>query len=148
MCRIHDEAFKEHFNHSSETPDDWKFAVKNGDERGAAYITVARVAGEPVGLLSYGIDPNENRHLEKRRGGLWTIGVLKSYRGHGIAKRLMIDAMKHLQREGMEEVQLGVDESNVTNAMKLYERLGFSVARRRLVWHKSLAGFDAPTQAS
>lgn len=47
----------------------------------------------------------------------------------GIAKRLMIDAMRRLQREGMEEAQLGVDETNVTNAVKLYERLGFAVAR-------------------
>jgi hypothetical protein len=30
--------------------------------------------------------------------------------------------------------------------MKLYERLGFAIARRRLVWHKELAGFDAPAQ--
>jgi hypothetical protein len=44
----------------------------------------------------------------------------------GIAKRLMIDAMRHLQREGMEEAQLRVDETNVTNAVKLHERLGFA----------------------
>ena len=146
MVRIRNEAFKEHFGFSPETLNNWKYAVKNWDERGVAYITVARAVGEPASFLSYGIDPEENSYLKKKRGGLWDIGVLKQFRGRGIAKRLMIDAMKHLRREGMEEAELGVDETNVTNAMKLYERLGFGVARRRLVWHKELAGFDAPAQ--
>jgi len=109
-----------------------------------AYITVARVEGEPAGYLSYGIDPEENAYLKKKRGGLWDIGVLRQFRARGIAKRLMIDAMRHLQHEGMEETELGVDETNVTNAMKLYERLGVTVAHRRLVWNKDLTGFDAP----
>ena len=39
----------------------------------------------------------------------------------GITKRLMIDAMRRLQREGMmEEAQLGVNETNATNGVKLY----------------------------
>jgi ribosomal protein S18 acetylase RimI-like enzyme len=96
----------------------------------------------------YGIDPKGNEYLKRKRGGLWDIGVLKQFRGRGIAKRLMLDAMKHLQRKGMEEAELGVDETNVTNAMKLYERLGFAVDRRRLVWNKDLAGFDATTRPS
>lgn len=144
MVGIRNEAFKEHFDYSPGKLEDWRFAVDAWDKSGNAYITVARVAGEPAGFLSYGIDIEENKHLKKKRGGLWDIGVLKQFRGRGVAKRLMIDAMKHLRREGMEEALLGVDETNVTNAMKLYERLGFTVARRRLVWHKNLSGFDAP----
>lgn len=148
LCRLRNEAFNEHFNFTPDTLDNWKYIVKNWDERGVAYITVARVGGEPAGFLSYGIDPEENTYLKKKRGGLWDIGVLRQFRGRGIAKRLMIDAMRHLQREGMEEAELGVDETNVTNAMRLYERLGFTVARRRMVWHKSLAGFDARAQST
>ena len=52
----------------------------------------------------------------------------------------MLDAMDHLRRQGMEEAELGVDEANVTGAMRLYERLGFSVARRRLTWNQHLTG--------
>ncbi len=155
LVRIRNEAFKEHFDYSPGRVEDWRFAISAWDKSGVAYITVARVAGalsdrgsrgQPAGFLSYGIDVEENRHLKKKRGGLWDIGVLKQFRGRGIAKRLMIDAMRHLQEEGMEEARLAVDETNVTSAMRLYERLGFAVARRRLVWHKSLAGFDAPAQ--
>ncbi|HTW91408.1 MAG TPA: GNAT family N-acetyltransferase [bacterium] len=139
LRRLHNEAFKEHFNYAPDTLDNWKYIVKKWDERGRiGFVTVAKVAGQPAGYLLYGIDPKDNEYLKKKRGGLWDVGVLKQFRGRGIAKRLMIDAMKHLRREGMEEAQLGVDETNVTNAMELYERLGFAVARRRLVWNKRL----------
>jgi mycothiol synthase len=158
LCRLRNEAFKEHFNFSPDTLDNWKYIVKNWDERGrVGYITVARVAGalsdrgrrgQAAGYLLYGIDPKRNAYRNRKRGGLWDIGVLKEFRGRGIAKRLMIDAMNHLRQEGMEEASLGVDETNVTNAMKLYERLGFVVARRRLVWNRELAGFDAPVQST
>jgi mycothiol synthase len=149
LCRLRNLAFKEHFNFAPDTPDNWKYIVKNWDERGRiGYIAVARVAGAPAGYLLYGIDPKGNEYRKRKLGGLWDMGVLKEFRGRGIAKRLIIDAMSRLRQEGMEEARLGVDESNVTNAMKLYERLGFTVARRRLVWHKSLAGFDAPAQSS
>jgi ribosomal protein S18 acetylase RimI-like enzyme len=115
--------------------------TKNIDEDGdIMYLTVARVGGEPAGFLMYGIDPRENEHLNKRRGGLWNIGVVKPYRGRGVAKRLMIDAMDHLRREGMDEVDLNVDETNVTGALHLYERLGFAVTRRRLTYTRALAG--------
>jgi ribosomal protein S18 acetylase RimI-like enzyme len=158
LCRIRNEAFKEHFNFAPDTLDNWKYIVKSWEERGRiGYITVARVAGalsdrgrrgQPAGYLLYGIDPKGNACRNRKRGGLWDIGVLKEFRGRGIAKWLMIDAMNRLRQEGMEEARLGVDESNVTNAMRLYERLGFVVARRRLVWHKNLAGFDAPGQSA
>jgi mycothiol synthase len=144
FCGLRNEAFKEHYNYTPGTVDEWKFVMTNIDERGdIAYVTVARVAGEPAGFLTYGIDPKDNEYLRKKRGGLWDIGVLRQFRRRGIARRLMIDAMNHLRREGMEEVELGVDETNVTNAMKVYESLGFSVVRRRLVWLRDLAGFDA-----
>jgi mycothiol synthase len=145
LRQLHNEAFREHFNYAPDTLDNWKYIVKKWDERGRiGCVTVARVAGEPAGYLLYGIDPKDNEHLKKKRGGLWDVGVLRQFRGRGIAKRLMIDAMHHLRREGMDEAQLGVDETNVTNAMKLYERLGFTVARRRLVWNEALAAPARP----
>ena len=137
--RLNNEAFKEHYNHTPATVDEWKFVVKNIDAgEDVMFLSVARVAGEAAGFLMYGIDRKENAYQKKKRGGLWSIGVLKQFRGQGIAKALMIAGMEHFKREGMEEAELAVDETNVTKAMRLYERLGFTVARRRLVWNKDL----------
>jgi mycothiol synthase len=149
LCRLHNETFKEHFNSAPDTLATWKYIAKNWDERGVVVnAIVARIAGELTGYAIYAIDPKGNEYTKKKRGGLWDIGVLKQFRGRGIAKRLMIEAMEHLRREGMQEAELGVDETNVTNAMKLYERLGFAIARRRLIWNRGLAGFDAVAQAT
>jgi ribosomal protein S18 acetylase RimI-like enzyme len=116
-----------------------KYWIKNSDESGARmFISTARASGEPTGYLMYGYDPKDNEYLRKKRGGLWSIGILKELRGQGIAKALMIAGMEHLRREGMEEAELAVDETNVTGAMRLYEHLGFAVTRRHLVWNKDL----------
>jgi len=145
LCRLSNEAFEDHYDHTPGTVAEWKFATKKIDESGAVtYRTLARLAGEPAGFLLYGVDPKENDYLEKKRGDLRSIGVLKRFRGRGVAKRLMIDAMHHLRHEGMEEAELAVDETNVTSALTLYGRLGFAVARRRLVWNRRLSGFDVP----
>jgi ribosomal protein S18 acetylase RimI-like enzyme len=102
LRQLHNETFKKHFNYAPDTLDSWKYIVKKWDERGRiGHVTVARVAGQPAGYLLYGIDPKDNEYLKKKRGGLWDVGVLKQFRGRGIAKRLMIDAMHHLRREGM-----------------------------------------------
>jgi ribosomal protein S18 acetylase RimI-like enzyme len=144
FTRLSNEAFKEHYNYTPSKLEETKFWMSKAAESGnIMHMTFATVAGDPVGYLIYGIDPKENAYLKRKRGGLWSIGVLKQYRCRGIARRLMIDAMNHLRREGMEEAELGVDETNVTNAKRVYESLGFAVFRRRLVWNKDLVGFDA-----
>lgn len=145
VSRLHNEAFKEHYNYAPGTLDELRFVTRNIDDDGdIMYVTAAFVGSEPAGFLMYGIDPKENEHLGRKRGGLWNLGVVKPYRGRGVAKRLMLDAMDHLRRDGMEEVDLNVDETNVTGALRLYERLGFAVTRRRLTYLKTLAEPDTP----
>ncbi len=73
------------------------------------------------------IDPREIEHQKKNVAWLAVLGVLKPYRSQGIGKALMIHAMKYLKAQGMEEALLGVDDTNITKAMKIYESLGFEV---------------------
>lgn len=140
LAQINNEAFKEHFDYCPSTAGEMRFCIKNDEDNGdRVFIRVARVRGEPAGMLMYGYSPKANDHLGKRRGHLSSLGVLKEHRGLGVAKALMLAGMAHLEREGLDEAELGVDNTNVTGAMRLYERLGFSVARSRLTWIKDLA---------
>jgi mycothiol synthase len=66
------------------------------------------------------------------------IGVLKPYRRRGIGTRLMLHSMQSLKSSGMEEVLLYVDDMNPTNAIKLYEKLGFKVMRKGILYHLPL----------
>jgi ribosomal protein S18 acetylase RimI-like enzyme len=51
----------------------------------------------------------------------------------------MIEGMKRLKARGMTEATLGVDDQNVTKAIKLYERLGFVATRKDVAYQKSIA---------
>ena len=134
IIAIENEAFKEHFNYRPFTFAEFEFLVRASAEEGSVmHISLACIGGEPVGYLWYGYDPKEIAHLKKNRGGLWDLGVLKPHRSRGIAKALMLAAMRHLRSDGMDEVDLYVDNTNVTGAHHLYEHLGFTLVIRDLV---------------
>jgi ribosomal protein S18 acetylase RimI-like enzyme len=50
----------------------------------------------------------------------------------------MIHAMQYLKNQGMEKAMLGVDDTNITQAMKIYQSLGFEVSLKRYMYIKEL----------
>jgi ribosomal protein S18 acetylase RimI-like enzyme len=92
----------------------------------------------PVGLVSASFDPRENAHLKKNRGFLLGLGVLKAYRGQGIAKALLIRGMQALKESGMEETDLTVDDENPVKAIRIYLGLGFQVVRKILSYERAV----------
>jgi len=74
--------------------------------------------------------------------GVLGMGVIKEFRGRGIGKTLIIMALKHAKEvNGLEIVKLEVFESNM-NALKLYEKMGFSVEGRKLKARKLDGVYD------
>ena len=64
--------------------------------------------------------------------------MLKQFRGQGVATTLIIGGMNWLKSRGMEEAELNVDDANPTQAIRLYERLGFTVVRKSVLFLKKL----------
>jgi mycothiol synthase len=138
LNRLDNECFREHFNwrHSPlertiyfvrEDPffrmQEWVFAVLNG---------------EHVGYIGMGIDEKYNAERNAKCGWVLDIGVLKPYRRRGIGTKLMLHGMNLLKTKGMTVAMLGVDDWNVTKAMRLYEKVGFKVARKEAAYEKSI----------
>jgi mycothiol synthase len=139
LVELENEAFKEHFNRPPETVEGYQFSVENLARQGFFWRDlVATLDGRMVGFITYGYDPKEVAAIGRNRAGLWDVGVLKPFRNRGIAKALMLAAMRDLRERGMDEVELNVDETNVTGAIRVYQRLGFQVFGRRLAWRRNL----------
>jgi len=139
LTRLSNEAFREHFGFRDSPAEEEQFWMEHARDVGYRDATViARIGGEPVGFLVYGHNARENERLGLNRGWIYSLGVLKPHRGRGIAKTMLLYGMARLRESGRAEVVLGVDDSNVTHALSLYERLGFRVARRSFAHLKSL----------
>ncbi|GMQ92670.1 MAG: hypothetical protein BMS9Abin12_0147 [Acidimicrobiia bacterium] len=60
-------------------------------------------------------------------GYIAVLGVLKEWRGKGIAQALLATAFAAFQRRGKESVVLHVDADSLTGATRLYERMGMRI---------------------
>jgi mycothiol synthase len=90
---------------------------------------VAWDGDQVAGVVMNAIFRQENEQLGIRRGWLDRVSVRRAWRGRGVAKALCARSFRVLRDEGMVEAWLGVDGSNPTGAVQLYEGLGFTVAR-------------------
>jgi mycothiol synthase len=77
-----------------------------------------------------------------------TLCVVRTWRRRGIGLALLHHAFAELGRRGKKRVALGVDGASLTGAVRLYERAGMHVERRRVLYEKELrAGVDLTTQS-
>lgn len=71
------------------------------------------------------IGENKDQFTEQLNGFIYELFVKESFRGRGISKELMNVAIEQLRQAGFSEVRLSAYAGN--NAIKLYEKMGFSL---------------------
>ncbi|UCG45748.1 MAG: GNAT family N-acetyltransferase [Candidatus Bathyarchaeota archaeon] len=135
--KLNDEAFSEHFDYRPTTLEEWKHWFSHPDFDREGWF-IAFLDGQPVGLVGTWIDSKFVQHTGVKRGWIETIGVLKPYRRKNIGTSLILHGMEHLKSKGMTEVELGVDDLNQTEAIKLYKKVGFQVIRKDLTHQKKI----------
>jgi mycothiol synthase len=101
-----------------------------------ALWSVAWDGDEVVGSVQGMIWKTENETLSVRRGWLERISVRRPWRRNGVARALIVDALRRLRDADMDEAMLGVDSQNPTGALQLYESLGFEVKDRGTTYRK------------
>lgn len=137
MWRLNDEAFSEHFDYRPSTLEEWKHWFSHPDFDREGWF-IAFLEGKPVGHVGTWIDSKFVKHKGIKRGWIETIGVLKPHRRKRIGTSLILRGMDHLKSKGMTEVELGVDDLNQTEAIKLYKKSGFQVIRKDLTHQKKI----------
>ena len=101
---------------------------------------VAWDGDEVVGSVLNTVYVAENERLGVSRGWLDHVSVRRPWRGRGVARALCAASFVALRERGMAEAWLGVDASNPTGALQLYEGLGFEVAQRWLAYARPVDG--------
>lgn len=77
----------------------------------------------------------EPEHQHEPVGEVYVVGVDPAEQGGGLGPTLTVIGLKHLQDKGLREALLYVDEGN-TNAIRVYERLGFSRTGTDVCFHR------------
>ncbi len=132
LNKLDNEAFREHFNFRPRTLEETRYMLFEMPWFKGQNWFLAEDAGAPVGFLGTGIDVGLNEEKNLAWGWILDIGVLKPLRRRGVGARLMLHGMSVLKDVGMRNAILYVDDMNPTGAIKLYEKVGFKVARKNL----------------
>lgn len=136
--RLDNEAMSEHFDYRPRTLEEWKHWSEHPDfNRKGMFF--ALLEGKPVGHVGTWIDSKFVKFKGIKRGWIDPMGVLKLYRRRGIGTSLILRAFGYLKSKGMIEAELGVDDLNQTEAIKLYKKVGFKVIRKELTYAKKIA---------
>jgi ribosomal protein S18 acetylase RimI-like enzyme len=91
------------------------------------FVLGAFVGGTLVGTVGFG---RGTRLKDRHKGRIWGVFVQEQYRGHSIARRLMVEALRRAGTlAGLEQIILLVSDRQIA-AKKLYASLGFAVFGR------------------
>jgi len=137
------EAFQDHWGHRENTEADFQMLFYRADVDPSRFL-VAWDGDQVAGVVMNAIFDDENQTLGTCRGWLEHVSVRSAWRGRGVAKALCSASFRLLRDLGMDEAWLGVDGSNPTGALQLYEGLGFKVVHR---WQAYGRPLDRPASA-
>ena len=118
---VFEDSFAEHWGHHRESFEDWSKGVMSRDDYDLSLWWLAWDGDKPAGVLT-GADSDG-------LGWVAILGVLSPWRGKGIGAALLRTAFSEFKKRGLSQVGLGVDASNETGAVALYERVGMRVAK-------------------
>ncbi len=76
------------------------------------------------------------------QGGIRYVGVRPQWRRQGLGEALTRAGMVRLRESGAKRVTLGVDATNTTSAHVLYEKNGFVVTRRIVMYRREIAASE------
>ena len=99
-------------------------------------FAVAFDGEEIAGAVWNLINASENAALGIRRGWLESVFVRRPWRRRGLAAALVARSLEILRDRGMTSASLGVDAENPTGALAVYERAGFTVETREIMYRR------------
>ena len=131
------EAFKDHWGGFEDTEENFQRWIATPDLDPSLWVVFFDgevIAGASINRIS----KDENEALGVKRGWLDSVFTTREYRRRGIARAAVARSLALMKERGMDTGILGVDVTNPTGALRIYEGIGFTVAERSTAWRKPL----------
>jgi mycothiol synthase len=135
---VRNEAFRDHWGSTETSAEIWAHFLASAAFR-PQFSFLAYAGFEPLGLLISREHDAYNTGTGHRDLHISLVGTRASGRKRGIATALLVTAMSAARAQGYDQASLGVDADSLTNAVRLYEGVGFTVALTWTAYRKRLA---------
>jgi mycothiol synthase len=123
------EAFLDHFGAVEEPFEDyykrWKYFIDHDAHYDPSMWFIA-LDGDEIAGISLCDNTTDG---DPEMGWVGSLGVRRPWRKHGLGQALLQHSFQEFYRHGKLRAGLGVDASNLTGALRLYERAGMHVTR-------------------
>jgi ribosomal protein S18 acetylase RimI-like enzyme len=124
--RVINTAFLDHFGSTATEFDEWVVRQRSGSGADIGLWWLARVDGQPAAVLIGRAWPD--------MGWVQGLGTLQEFRGRGLGRLLLETAFGEFHARGYRTVSLGVDATNPTGAVALYESAGMKQGHEHVLY--------------
>jgi len=118
---VSQQSFAENFGFTPKDFDTWLKRIQADEFIPADGVFLLYVGSEPAGFIR-----TDDMDAFDSRGFVAHLGVLKEHRDRGLGKLLLATALAHFSKRGYVRAELGVDTQNASNALRVYEKMGFT----------------------
>lgn len=132
---VRNDAFLDHWGTSQASAESWRHAYAESATFRPRYSFVADAGGEAVGVLLSHEYQSRPRAPELQ---INLVAVRASGRKRGIASALLAAVLRAARAGGYRTAVLHVDASSLTGAVRVYERVGFTIAKTWVSYRKPL----------
>lgn len=135
----HNAAFTEHYGSSERDRTSWE-SMFTGRAAFRPDLSTLAVADDEVlaYVLAYVYDA-DTAATGRTDAYYGQIGVVPAARGRGLSKAVIVAALRAAADAGCDSASLEVDTDNVTQALGLYESLGFATRLTQVSWSRQRA---------
>jgi GNAT superfamily N-acetyltransferase len=118
---VYQQSFADNFGFTPKDFDTWLKVIQADEFIPGDGVFLLHVDSEPAGFIR-----TDDMDAFDSRGFVAHLGVLKEHRDKGLGKLLLATALAHFSKRGYVHAELGVDTQNASNALRVYEKMGFT----------------------
>ena len=133
----YNEAFVEDPEYVPVKEEEWLHWLKRPSVR-EAFSYVALDRGAVVGFCISSISEERIRLLGRKDGYINILAVRPTHRRQGLGSALLLACLRALQAAGMESATIETDTDNPTEALRLYQKVGFREKWRWITYAREI----------